>query len=46
MTRIIAAIVGALKREWTQDGVYFHAHAGRPYPCYDRDCRRPRRGAG
>jgi len=44
--RIVSAIVGALKHEWTQNDVHFHAHAGRPYPCYDAGCTSPRFDAG
>jgi hypothetical protein len=44
--RIVSAIFKALTHESTQDGVHFHAHAGRPYPCYDRRCTSPRFDAG
>jgi hypothetical protein len=44
--RILTTIVNALKYEWTQDEVHFHAHAGRPYPCYDARCTSPRLDAG
>jgi hypothetical protein len=46
MSRIIASIAGAIKREWTRDDVHFHAHADRPYACYDRGCLTARRDAG
>ena len=44
--RIVSAIVNTLKHEWTQDEVHFHAHSGRPYPCFERACTRPRFDAG
>ena len=44
--RIVSTIVNALKHEWTQDDVHFHAHTGRPYPCYDPACTNPRFDAG
>jgi hypothetical protein len=40
--RIVSAIVNALKTEWTQDEVHFHTNTGRPYPCFDDRCTRPR----
>jgi hypothetical protein len=44
--RIVSAIVNALKNEWTQDEVHFHTNTGRPYPCFDDRCTRPRFDAG
>jgi hypothetical protein len=44
--RIVSTIVNALKHEWTREDVHFHAHTGRPYPCYDARCTRPRFDAG
>jgi hypothetical protein len=44
--RIVSTLLDALTREWTRNDVHFHAHAGRPFPCYDRDCVRPRQGEG
>ena len=44
--RFVSTIVSALKHEWTREGVHFHAHTGRPYPCYDRHCTNPRFDAG
>jgi hypothetical protein len=44
--RIVSAIVQALKHERTEDEVHFHAHTGRPYPCYDPGCTSPRFDAG
>jgi hypothetical protein len=44
--RIVSAIVNALKHEWTQSDVHFHAHGGRPYPCYDARCTSPHLDAG
>ena len=44
--RIVSAIVNALKTEWTQDKVHFHTNTGRPYPCFDDRCTRPRFDAG
>ncbi len=44
--RIVSTILTALKQEWTQDDVHFHAHTGRPYPCYDLHCTNPRVHAG
>ena len=46
MRRIVSAIVNAFTSEWTQDDVHFHAHAGRPYPCFDPACTSPRLDAG
>jgi hypothetical protein len=36
--RIVSAITRALKHEWTQTDVHFHAGPGRAYPCHDRAC--------
>ena len=44
--RIVTRIVNALKHEWTHQDVHFHAHGGRPYPCYDAACTSPRFDAG
>jgi hypothetical protein len=44
--RIVTSIVKALKDEWTQEDVHFHAHTGRPFPCYDPHCTNPRFDAG
>ena len=44
--RIVSAIVNAIRHESTQDDVHFHAHTGRPYPCFDDRCTRPRFDAG
>ena len=44
--RFVTRIISALTQEWTQDDVHFHAHTGRPYPCYDRKCTSPRFDAG
>lgn len=46
MSRFITAIVKALRQERTADRVHFHAHTGRPYPCYDPRCTSPRFDAG
>jgi hypothetical protein len=44
--RIVSTIITALTSEWTSDDVHFHAHTGRPYPCYDARCTSPRFDAG
>lgn len=44
--RIIAAIVGTLKDERTDEDVHFHTDGGQPYVCYDRRCPNPRFDAG
>jgi hypothetical protein len=44
--RTIAAIVGWLKDERTEDDVHFHTDGGQPYVCYDRRCPYPRFDAG
>lgn len=44
--RILSGIASALKQEWTRPDVHFHAHGGRPYPCYDAACTSPRFDAG
>ena len=44
--RVLSRIVTALAREWTQGDVHFHAHSGRPYPCYDSRCTNPHLDAG
>jgi hypothetical protein len=43
--RMLSQLVNALTHEWRGD-VHFHAHAGRPYPCYDDRCTSPRLDAG
>jgi hypothetical protein len=40
--RIFSAILDAVTREWSDRTVHFHAHGGRPYPCYDARCTSPR----
>ena len=44
--RIVSAISRALTREWTPEGVHFHAGPGRPYPCFDARCTSPHLDVG
>jgi hypothetical protein len=44
--RIVTTMINALKQEGTRDEVHFHAHGGRPYPCFDARCTRARFDAG
>ena len=44
--RMLSVIVNALRHEWTQDEVHFHPNPGRPSPCFDDRCTRPRFDAG
>jgi hypothetical protein len=43
---IVSTVIRALTHEWTREDVHFHAHTGRPYPCFDTRCTRPRFDAG
>ena len=44
--RLLSQFAHALTHEWTRKDLHFHAHSGRPYPCYESRCTNPRFDVG